>query len=124
MTDPMRLPAAAPYLHMLEAVRFEDRDGPEGPTILVQSIWKGVDRPDGTGVALRPSQRRLATRLRDVIQRGDAYSSAEVRKDIDGRTYVAADHRFAVMHLRKDLDTLDRIGPLAGADPRHSATSH
>ena len=117
MTNPARLPAAGRYLHMLEAVRFEEQDWPETGSILVQPVWKGVDRPDGTGVALRPSDRALAERLRDAILRGDAYGEVETRTDATGRTYVSAEHRFSAVELAQDLDTLDRIGPLAGSDP-------
>lgn len=124
MTRPASLPAAGRYLHMLETVRFAEQDWPEGGSILVQPVWKGVDRPDGAGVALRPSDRALAERLRDVILRGDAYGEVRTLTDIDGRTYISADHRFSVMELAEDLDMLDRIGPLAGTDQRLSGAPH
>lgn len=116
MTQPSRIGAAVPYLHMIERIRFEESEWPEPDSIAIGVIWKDVDRPDVGGVALRRTDRALAERLRDVIARGDAYENVEIRTDNDGRTYVSVANRFSVVELAQDLDTLDRIGPRAGAD--------
>lgn len=118
MTTQAKIGAAVPYLHLVESVKFEESDWPADGSIKIGVIWKGVDRPDGGGVALRPEDRALAERLRDVIARGDAFQSVEVKRDVNGKTYMSAFNRFSVVELAEDLDTLDRIGPLAGNDPQ------
>lgn len=116
MTQQSSIPPACPYLHMLERVEFKDHDWPETGSILVCPIWKDVDRSTGSGFAFRPQDQALAERLRDIILRGDAYSSAIVEIDSNGHTYVSARNRFTMMELAEDLDTLDRICPITGAD--------
>lgn len=116
MTDPTTVSAAVPYLHLLDRVEFEPSEWPVAGSTRIQPIWKGVDRPEGVGVSLRPEMATDAARLRDVILRGDAYEAVTVATDVNGRTYMSAFPRFAVMELGEDLDTLDRIGPRAGAD--------
>lgn len=67
------IPPPVPYLHLLERVSVETREWPDA-AVVVKPIWKGVDRPDGTGIAFRPIDDTLARRLEAVILRGDAYS--------------------------------------------------
>jgi hypothetical protein len=115
MTRPTSIGAAVPYLHLLEDVRLEKRDWPEAGSVSVTTVWRGVDRTETSLVVLRPSMRALADRLLDVVRRGDAFETVEVKTDVNGRTYMSLHNRFAVMELEEDLDTLDRIGPQAGA---------
>lgn len=115
MTMQAKIGAAVPYLHLVERIKFDEHDWPEAGSISVGVVWKGVDRPDSGGVSLRPGDRALAERLRDVIARGDAFQSVEVKTDIGGGTYMSANNRFSVVELAEDLDMLDRIGPHAGA---------
>lgn len=116
MTDPTTIGAAVPYLHLLDRLEFGPSEWPAAGSTRIQPIWKGVDRPEGIGVSLRPEMADDAARLRDVILRGDAYEAVTVETDVNGRTYMFAVPRFAVMELAADLDTLDRIGPRAGRD--------
>lgn len=115
MTTQSKFGAAVPYLHLVERIVCEASEWPEPNSILVNIFWKGVDRPQWGGVALRPEERALAKRLRDVIARGDAFEHVEVKTDINGQTYMSVHNRFSVVELDEDLDTLDHIGPRAGA---------
>ena len=116
MTMQSRIGAAVPYLHLMDRLEFGAHDWPESGSILIKPIWKGVDRPEGGGISLRPTMKADAIRLRDLILRGDAYEGVEVKTDVTGKTYMSVIPRFAVMELAEDLDMLDRIGPRAGKD--------
>lgn len=71
---------------------------------LVSPIWHGVDRPDvgGTGCVTMA----MASRLRRAIEAGAALGPAEVKVDVDGKTYVEAPHRFLAKRLNSSLRKL------------------
>jgi hypothetical protein len=100
-------PAAGPYLDKLERVDMVPHAWPEEGSVKVTPIWKGVDRPQGTSVSLRPQDHQLAIRLRDLILSGNAYGTVEVRTDRNNKTYMSAEHRFSVTELEADLDCLE-----------------
>lgn len=101
------LPPAGPYLHVLERVAVEPSDFPVPGSLTVRPIWKGVDRPNGFGYSFRPEDHQYAYRLRDLILSGKAYDGAVVKTDINGKTYMSAGQRFAVMTIETCLATLE-----------------
>lgn len=101
-------PPAGPYLHLLDHVSVELGDFPVPGSLSVHPVWKGVDRPDGFGYAFRPNDHQYAYRLRDLILSGRAYDGATIKTDINGKTYVSAGQRFAVMTIESCLDTLEK----------------
>jgi hypothetical protein len=70
----------------------------------VSTVWAGVDRAvaDSTGC----STLTLANRLKAAIEAGVALGPAEVRTDVNGKTYVEATHKFFARRLNSDLKRL------------------
>ncbi|AFU88295.1 hypothetical protein CcrColossus_gp425 [Caulobacter phage CcrColossus] len=101
-------PPAGPYLHLLDRVDLEQGDFPVPGSLSVQPIWKGVDRPKGTSYAFRPEHHQYAYRLRDLMLSGRAFTGAVVKTDINGKTFMSAGQRFAVMTIETCLDTLEK----------------
>lgn len=100
-------PPAGPYLHLLDRVDLESGDFPVPGSLTVRPIWKGVDRPASTGWSFRPEDHRNAYRLRDLMLSGRAFTGAVVKTDINGKTFMSAGQRFAVMTIETCLDRLE-----------------
>jgi hypothetical protein len=91
------------YLARVSVTRIPARD--DMPTYwTVSPIWAGVDRMDTGGTGCKTL--KLAHRLRQAIEAGVALGPAEVRTDVNGRTYVQATHNFLAKRLNADLKRL------------------
>jgi hypothetical protein len=80
-------------------VRVDDDGG-----LSVWPVWRGVDRPDVSGMAVR--DRRMAGRLVAAIEAGKVLADARVKRGTDGRTYVAARWLVLSRMLNADLRQL------------------
>ncbi len=88
-------------------VRF-DRLLPDEPEhIVVDVVWKGVnlDRPCAGGYGLPHNSRGLAlcVRLVNAINSQKAFSNPKIVRDVNGQTYVQADHEVCGKFLNEDL---------------------
>ena len=87
------------------AVTIEARsDADLGHYFQVDAIWGGVDRPDVGGFAIRRAS--VAARLARAIKAGAVYFDAEVRRDVNGRSYVSAKSRVLGRRANADLRKL------------------
>jgi hypothetical protein len=78
-----------------------DKDG----YIVVEPIWRGVDRPNvGGWSAGRNAQ--LAARLKRAIESGAAFGRVQVRTDANGRTYIDTMALVFGRHMNADLKRL------------------
>lgn len=77
----------------------------------VQTIWSSehvaLDRPAGIGFTFGPNHRELAIRLATAITAGVVFTAPEIKRDVNGRTYVSA--RSQVLGRRANAD-LKRLG--------------
>lgn len=91
----------------LRPIAHITEDERTGRGYLVAPDWSkhGVDRP--RTYSLWVPTRRLAERTARAMELGLFYSSAEVRTDINGQTYVDTKAAVYVRQLRLDLD---RVG--------------
>lgn len=82
----------------------------DGPMISVHIIWGGapLDRPDvgGWGLPNTPHGWRLARRLALAIECGRATRNAEIKTDVNGATYVSAEHTISGRTMHADLKRL------------------
>lgn len=84
-----------------------ERDSLSGRvSIHISPIWKGVDRPDVGGWAVGAQHEKLAARLGDAVTTGKAFGRVEVRTDVNGQTYVSAEHLVIGRHMNADLRRL------------------
>lgn len=93
--------------HMLDRVDIVDIDEFGIRSIEVRPIWKDVDREHSSGWGFRPEQRPIAERLRKAILDDAFFTDAQVLTDVDGRTYVGANHGAMGRTMERDLE---RIG--------------
>lgn len=74
----------------------------------VHIIWDSpaVDRTDVGGWGLGLRHRALAERLIRAINAGKAYRNPRLATDVNGKTYVQADHTILGRHMNADLTRL------------------
>ena len=86
----------------IAAVEFETRD--DG--ITVWPVWQApdLDRTRGSGYLVK--DKRMAERLKAAILAGVVYYNAEVRTDVNGRTYVNASSHVLGRIMNADLRRL------------------
>ena len=84
--------------------RTERRDGAD--EIIVDAIVKGVDvdRPSTHGYVVK--DKRMAERLAAAINAQAVFYGAEVRTDVNGKTYVNAPSRVLGRMMNADLRRL------------------
>lgn len=66
----------------------------------------GLDRPNTGGWGLGPKHAKLARRLAAAINAGKATGPATIATDVNGRTYVQADHKINGRTMNADLKRL------------------
>jgi hypothetical protein len=71
-------------------------------------VWTGVDRPDCYAIHLGAGSKgkRLAERYRAAVMAGAVFYDAEVKTDVNGKTYVQAHSRVMGRHANADLRAL------------------
>jgi hypothetical protein len=79
------------------------RDKDDGH-LSVWPVYGGVDRPEGTGTAVKDM--RMACRLRDALLAGKAVTIRGVRTDMNGKTYVDEQQHVSAKYLNADLRKL------------------
>jgi hypothetical protein len=73
--------------------------------IVVWPFWSGdVDRPEGVGYAV--SNMHLAERMKTAMLAGAVFYDAEVRTDVNGKTYVSSRSRVLGRQANADLRRL------------------
>jgi hypothetical protein len=65
-----------------------------------------LDRADGIGFEFGPKHRELATRLAAAITAGVVFTAPEIKRDVNGRTYVSASCQVLGRHANADLKRL------------------
>lgn len=70
----------------------------------VYPIWADVDLSVGSGWLVRGQ--RMARRLEAALRAGVALGPAEVRTNVNGKTYVSADHLVSGRYMNADLRRL------------------
>lgn len=85
--------------------RIEIEDKGDG-TVTVWPIWNGVDRPKGCGMGIRANDKALIGRYVAALRAGVVYSSAKVRTDVNGETYVSTTSKVLGRYLNADLRRL------------------
>jgi hypothetical protein len=82
----------------------------EEGAIIVQPVWKGVDRPRVGGYSLAATKRKLAARLAAALASPSVYSAylgrCDLRTDIHGQTYISAFAPITGRTLNADLKRL------------------
>jgi hypothetical protein len=87
------------YLHPTATVERADQ------MFRISVYWNGgVDRPCVGGYVL--PNKNTADRLASAINAGAVYTGAEIRTDVDGRTYVRASSRVLGRTASADLKRL------------------
>lgn len=91
--------AAASQLRIISVAIIDNADG----IFEVVGMWGGaaLDRPAGTGYAVRG--RRLAERLAQAMRDGKVFRDAEVKVDMNGKTYVSANSNVLGRTANADL---------------------
>ena len=84
-----------------------DFDG-DKPALLVEVVWSGVelDRPNVGGFRMKMNHSVLAYRLAKSINAGAVYEKIEVKRDVNGKSYVQASSKVMGRHLHSDLKRL------------------
>jgi len=70
----------------------------------VHPVWADVDRPDTGGWLVRGE--KLARRLERAVRAGKALGPATIAVDVNGNTYVQADHLVMSKYMNADLRRL------------------
>jgi hypothetical protein len=98
--------------HITE-VTVVERDNPDygqswntaGPReIVVTPMWSDVDRDQGTGYVV--GNARVADRLRRAMLAGVVFTDAEIKTDVNGKTYVSARSHVLGRMINADLRRL------------------
>jgi len=77
-------------------------------TVLCHTVhlyWNGVDRPHTSSWSCA-ANRKLAERLKAAMESGKAFKSAEIVKDVNGKTYVNGDLAVFMRYANSDLKKL------------------
>jgi hypothetical protein len=70
----------------------------------VRPYWTNVDRPEGVGYAVKDM--RTAVRVRDAMAAGVVFADAEIKTDVNGKTYASARSAILGRTLNADLRRL------------------
>lgn len=87
-----------------ELDRVEIRTDPQDGHLSVWPVWKGVDRPDSSGMSVK--DRRMAERLAAAIKAGKAFIPEGIGTDVNGKTYVRTRANVLGRMLNADLRRL------------------
>ena len=96
----------AKHFDHVEIVERAARDFNDLGGLIVEPIWKGVDRPNVGGWALGLQHRALAERLCRAVRSGAAFGDVTVKVDVNGQSYVNAQHLVMGRHMNADLRRL------------------
>ena len=87
-----------------------ERDAGLGEGWLVNTTWSSehtdLDRKDGVGYRFGPKKRKLAERLAAAINAGVVLTNPEIKRDVNGNTYVSSDHGVMGRYANADLKRL------------------
>lgn len=81
----------------------------ESLTVVVTWTGAPLDRTDGLAWSVGPDSprsRKLAARLVAAVNAGAVFGPAEIRTDVNGRTYVQASARILGRRMNADLKRL------------------
>lgn len=69
----------------------------------IMPIWKGVDRPCVGGITVPTTMAKVKDRIVKAMQVGAFWSAAEIKTDVNGKTYVCATSRVYMKRANADL---------------------
>lgn len=89
---------------MPELERVDIRTDPDDGHLSVWPVWRGVDRPDSSGMAVK--DRKTADRLVAAIKAGKAITAVGPSTDVKGNTYMITRWHVLSRMLNADLRRL------------------